>query len=57
MGVLKRVNPLLLIIPLKKAQMDTILHRIAHAPTKGEDLENYLKYKMGNFQMESIFKI
>ena len=34
-GVLKRSDPKLLVLPLKKAKTDTILHHIAHIPTKG----------------------
>ena len=54
---MKRSDPKLLILPLKQAKTDTILHHIAHVSTKGEDLKNYLDYKMGTFQVESLFKI
>ena len=56
-GVLKRADPTLLVLPLKNASTDTILHRIAHIPSNGEDLKKCLEYKMGNFQVESLFKI
>ena len=56
-GVLKRADPTLLVLPLKNATTDTIFHRIAHIPSNGEDLKNCLEYKMGNFQVESLFKI
>ena len=56
-GVLKRADPTLLVLPLKNSSTDTILHRIAHVPSKGEDLKNYLDYKMGKFQAECLFKI
>ena len=55
--VLKRADPILLVLPLKNSTTDTILHRIAHVPSKGEDLKNYLDYKMGKFQVECLFKI
>ena len=56
-GVLKRADPTLLVLPLKNATTDTIFHRIAHIPSNGEDLKKCLEYKMGNFQVESLFKI
>merc|ERR1712115_462034 len=56
-GVLKRADPTLLVLPLKTAKTDTILHHISHVPTNREDLKNYLDYKMGIYQAESLFKI
>ena len=54
---MKRADSTLLVLPLKNSSTDTILHRIAHVPSKGEDLKNYLDYKMGKFQAECLFKI
>ena len=34
-GVLKRPDPTLLVLSLKNATTDTILHRIAHVPLNG----------------------
>jgi hypothetical protein len=56
-GSLKRADQTLLILPLKNSNTDTILHRIVHVPSKGEDLKNYLDFKMERFQVESLFKI
>ena len=55
-AILKQADPSLLVLPFKSDNTDTILHQIAHIPINDDDLKNYLEYKMGNFQVESLFK-
>ena len=56
-SILKKADPNLLLLPLPKSSTDTIIHQIPHIPTQTPDLKNYLKYKMGNYQVECIFRI
>ena len=56
-SALKKVDPELLLLPLSTSANDTIIHRIAHVPTRSPDLEKYLEYKLTNYQVECIFRI
>ena len=41
----------------KNVTTNTIIHKIAHVPTRGKDIANYFEYKIGNFQVVSMMKI
>ena len=56
-SILKKTDPNLLILLHVSSNTDTIIHRIAHIPTKSPDLENCFESKLTPYQVECVFKI